>query len=115
MLRHLRFSAVKWYLGFEVEFERSAADGMTASTTARFTTTPNILLNSSEIDRQYDEATVQLLRYLDTYQALGSGWALSEITRLEVAVGTYDPIGGSSYLPTPLHILNKRATVNIKN
>jgi len=45
----------------------------------------------------------------------GSGWVLEEILGVDLQVAAYDGIGGSSYIPTPLRIVGKRAIVNVQN
>ena len=45
----------------------------------------------------------------------GSGWKLVEISSIDLHTIDYQPFGGSSYIPLPPSIQNKRAVINVKN
>ena len=45
----------------------------------------------------------------------GSGWLLDSLLSMRMKTAKYNPIGGSSYIPTPEWIRNRNATVNIQN
>ena len=45
----------------------------------------------------------------------GSGWTLVAVDRLEVSTAQFNPIGGSSYIPSPKRIANTRACINVQN
>jgi hypothetical protein len=45
----------------------------------------------------------------------GSGWTIQSVDFLTLHSVAYRPIAGSSYIPTPKYIQNKKATINIQN
>ena len=49
------------------------------------------------------------------YQKNGSGWYFKEVVQLEIHTVDYNPTKGSSYIPLPDWIKNKKAIVNIEN
>jgi hypothetical protein len=51
----------------------------------------------------------------DTYQGKGSGLTLDHIDGVLLDMYKYIPKGGSSYLPLPLCIENKKAVINPQN
>ena len=57
----------------------------------------------------------KILEELETYQKNGSGWYFKEVVQLEIHIVDYNPTKGSSYIPLPYWISNKKAIVNIKN
>ena len=60
-------------------------------------------------------AVDKLLNTLFTFTASGSGWILDKIVELEVKFATFNPIRGSSYLPTPPELNASHLLLNIRN
>ena len=60
-------------------------------------------------------AVDKLLNTLFTFTASGSGWILDKIVELEVKFATFNPIRGSSYLPTPPELDASHLLLNIRN
>ena len=51
----------------------------------------------------------------DSFQAKGSGWYFKEVVQLEIHTVEFNPANGSTYIPLPDWITNKKAIVNIQN
>ena len=49
------------------------------------------------------------------YNTNGSGWYFNEVIELEITTTEFNPTKGSSYIPLPNWLTNKKAIVNIKN
>ena len=77
--------------------------------------TPFIVLQSSDIHEQINEAGERIKHLLDIHEGRGSGFSLDRILEFHLNIATYDVIGGSSNPPLPKYIQSKNATVNIKN
>ena len=52
---------------------------------------------------------------IEAYQQAGSAWYFKEVEKLEIHTVEYNPTKGSSYIPLPGWISNKKAIVNLKN
>ena len=52
---------------------------------------------------------------IEAYEQNGSGWYFKEVVQLEIHTVEYNPTKGSSYIPLPDWISNKKAIVNIQN
>ena len=52
---------------------------------------------------------------IEAYTERESGWGFKEVIQLEIHTTEYNPTKGSSYIPLPEWIKNKKAIVNIKN
>ena len=107
--------ALKFYLSVNLELERNSVDGEVTTTTPYLHRLPSVLLESSDLDEQYQTASDRLKDLLDVFQGEGSGFTLRSAQECTVNVATYDVIGGSSFIELPAYIQNKKATVNIKN
>ena len=57
----------------------------------------------------------QLVKKIENYQGLGSGWILSSLLSLDTTVWILDPLRASSYHPLPKWIQNTKCVVNLKN
>ena len=60
-------------------------------------------------------AVDELLNALFTFTASGSVWILEKIVDLDVKFATFNPIRGSSFLPTPPELDASRLLLNIRN
>lgn len=56
-----------------------------------------------------------LLGEEDGYNGKGSGFTLLSIDGVLLAIYEYTPLGGSSYIPLPASIKNKKAVINTQN
>ena len=52
---------------------------------------------------------------IEAYEVAGSGWYFKEVEKLEIHTVEFFPNKGSSYIPLPEWIKNKKAIINIKN
>ena len=57
----------------------------------------------------------KIIEDLEVYQKNGSGWYFNEVVQLEIHTVDFNPTEGSSYIPLPDWIKNKKAIVNIEN
>ena len=107
--------ALKFYLSVNLELERNSVDGAVTTTTPYLHSLPSVVLESTDLDEQYQTTSDRLKDLLDVFQGEGSGFTLKSVQECTVNVATYDVIGGSSFIELPAYIRNKIATVNIKN
>ena len=73
------------------------------------------LFPGDDITEAIDEGINRLLENLSTFESQGSGWTLVAVDRLEVSTAQFNPIGGSSYIPSPKRIANTHACINVQN
>ena len=72
-------------------------------------------VNVHEIEEQLNEVNQKILSALTSYQKEGSSWMLSEILHLDLSVAHYKPLKGSSYLPLPKMLKDKKAIIENKD
>ena len=57
-----------------------------------------------------------LVKKLDRYSELGSGWRLEKINTINLNIARYKPIrGGNSFAYTPADLSDKKAILNVQN
>ena len=72
-------------------------------------------LESTDVEKLIRRCFKKIVQEIGTYQKNGSGWYFKEVVQLEIHTVEFNPIKGSSYIPLPDWISNKKAIVNIKN
>ena len=97
-----------------MNFLRESAEGEN-KTTAYFKSEPAILLNSSQIQMQMEEAISRFDELTEAFTNEGSGWKIIGVENLKLCSAIYEPIGANSYIKTPEWVHRKKATLNIKN
>ncbi|XP_050431043.1 uncharacterized protein LOC126839679 [Adelges cooleyi] len=80
-----------------------------------FKTCARTLLPETIIEDQITDDFNKLLVEEEDMAGKGSGFSLEKIDGILVDVFQYSPFGGSSYIPLPEAIENRKATVNVQN
>ena len=106
---------IKWFVSVQVKFIKPKADGTDITSEPHFRSLCMTTVNSQELETQLGEANQKILDAFASYQREGSGWLLSAVLHLDLNVAQYTPIKGSSYLPLPTQLKDKKAIINIKN
>ena len=82
---------------------------------AYFKSETHISLKSTDVEKLIDKCVKKIIEDLEVYQKNGSGWYFNEVVQLEIHTVDFNPTEGSSYIPLPDWIKNKKAIVNIEN
>ena len=106
---------LKWFVSVQVKLIKPKADGSDEISEPHFRSLCMTTVNDHEIKEQLGEANQKILSAFSTYQKKGSGWTLSEILHLDLNVAQYKPLKGSSYLPLPKKLKDKKAIINVEN
>ena len=82
---------------------------------AYFRSGTHINLKSTDVEKLIDKCVKKIIEDLEAFQKNGSGWYFNEVVQLEIHTVEFNPTKGSSYIPLPDWITNKKAIVNIQN
>ena len=82
---------------------------------AYFKSGTHINLESTNVNKLIDKNVKKNIEDLEVFQKNGSGWYFKEVHSLEIHTVDFNPMKGSSYIPLPDWISNKKAIVNIEN
>ena len=107
--------AMKFYLTVRPQLSRIDPDGHETISTPYLCSLPTIILESSDIHEQLDEAGDRIKELLSSHEGEGSGFTLDSILDCQLNIATYDIVGGTTHTSLPKYIQSKNATVNIKN
>ena len=76
----------------------------------------DIEINIAEKDdkKLLDKMIARIEEVLANFQQSGSNWVF-QIQRLEIHFANWQPLGGSTFIPLPAKLKNKKGVINIKN
>lgn len=59
--------------------------------------------------------TNRQLELVERFQKRGSGWIFDQVEYLDINIDPFEPLSGSSYIPLPKILADKKAIINVKN
>ena len=108
-------SETKVYIRLECTMKRTnPADNTEETVTKSFRSQTHIVFQNYIVSI-YDGLVEETLEEFARYQMGGSGWTLKSTNVLTLSSVRWVPMKGSSYIPLPASLKNKKALINIKN
>ena len=89
--------------------------GETDEVDAEFHSEIETNLEGKDENELFDKMIARIDENIANLQRRGSNWQFVSINRLEIRLGDWKPLGGSSFIPLPKKIRNKGAVINMKN
>ena len=108
--KELEKGSVKWFLSVQVCFKR---EDKTAEPVFRGHC--QIALKPDEIESGFQNSVPKIYKSFTEYQREGSNWTLDHVINLTLNVAKYKPLRGSTYIPLPSQLRNKKAIINVQN
>ena len=108
-------NSMKIQLALQVELRKARADGSEEYTAPVFRHKQEAILEASEIDGVLGKAFPVIQEMLEKWTQRGSGWVVNRVQTLWLDIARYQPLRGSSYIPLPPALKNKKAIINVKN
>ena len=105
---------LKVMLGMKCQF-RKMDNGEEIFTEYHFKTKNNIVDESTELTDFLSVSVERISELIESLQGRGSGWIFDKVLYFEILVNVYKPLAGSSYIPLPKFLANKKAIINPKN
>ena len=110
-----KLNSVKFNIGFQIEFSRTASDGNEIKEPFHIVAKIQQILHESDIIKTVNFQNDDIKRKIDSFTVGGSGWAVRQILRHYINIYQNEPIRAKGYIQLPDWINNKKATINIKN
>ena len=111
----LKKSPHKIHFVMEITMVKKNREGTHQRVVAYFRSLIKTMLTSSQINGIIEDASRQINSAIENYTQKGSGWIIESIDNLKLYTAIYQPVRGSTYVPTPLSIASKKAIINIRN
>ena len=90
------------------------SDGETIHKTPVFFSTPQTIINNTEIKAALEGSQQIILNKIAIWLSEGSGWTIESVDHHYLNVVLYQPLVGSSYIKMPVDLRN-RSLINLKN
>ena len=106
---------IKFRVNLVTNMEKIHKDGKVQKDKSYFTSGNLINMKSTDTDSLIKKFMSSIYGGIDEYTKNGSEWRFESNDKLEIHTVGYNPTKGSSYIPLPDWITNKKAIVNIQN
>ena len=74
------------------------------------------MLHDNNVEEFYNEQVKHIEHWIENFTSQeGTGAAIDHCIKLYLNIAKYEPLKGSSYIPLPDKIANKKAIINVKN
>jgi len=70
---------------------------------------------STDVNELYNNAGDKIKESMASFQMRGSNWRFVAVQKLDINTVQYKPLKGSSYIPRPKYLADKKAIINLKN
>ena len=99
--------------GEQTLFMRKTGEGRLMRVPAYFATLP-VVVNDAQ-DYNIDTLQANLEHKVEQWNKRGSNFNIERVSRFVISVHPYRPLHGSTFVPTPEFLANKRCLVNVQN
>lgn len=116
-LQQSRLRVLKFRCKLIALYSKSAEDGevMMEQNFKHFHSKFRVLTQGDDISELYRLAILECVANSDEFQEEASGWTIIRILFLDIELAKADLVGGSSFIPTPKFIANKKCCINVHN
>ena len=96
-------------------FKENPATGKIDENSGYFHSFVETITEESDLSELFNVLTNRLIELSQQFQNQGSGWQFSKVESLDINIDPFEPLSGSSYIPLPKKIADKKAIINVKN
>src|SRR6218665_93264 len=89
--------------------------GKVDSDSVPFVLRNEVMLDATDASEIYNSGEDKILESMAAFQMRGSNWRFNQVVKLDINTVVYKPLKGSSYIPLPVELANKKAIINLKN
>jgi hypothetical protein len=107
------FNLIKFSFERFSDYHRQSEDNDYTETKSFMTATEH-LCKEDNMDEKIKKLYGLIKEKVDGFQEEGSGWSLLKISRLEISISEWRPLGGGCKIKIPDFISKKKAVVNIE-
>ena len=91
------------------------ASGEVITVEVPFRSKTEVVLAATDVSDLYKNAGDKISEAMANFQSQGSNWRFKAVVKMDVNTAIYKPLKGSSYIPLPPVLANKKAIINMKN
>ena len=91
------------------------ATGKIEESEGYFHTELEIVTDSTDLSNLFDAMTELQLEKVAKFEGVKSGWQFDRVEYFDIHINPFEPISGTSYIPLPKVLADKKAIINVKN
>ena len=115
-LLYTRSKPIKVKFVFTCTFiKENLATGKIEETEGYFHTELEIVTDSTDLSKLFDAMTELQLEKVAKFEGEQSGWQFDRVEYFDIHINPFEPISGTSYIPLPKVLADKKAIINVKN
>ena len=112
----IEYNGIKFSVGLSLEFFKDEKDGTRKYFQGQRHGEQSAVLNDNNIENLYTEQVTHIEKWIENFTSQeGTGAAVNKCIKLYLNIAKYEPLKGSSYMPLPDKIANKKVVINVKN
>ena len=92
-----------------------AARGVIEEEETFMSTKQEVVYEATNVVETYDRMVTKIIELFANFLRKGSGWRLKRVVKLIITKSRQNPNSGSSHIPLPKKIANKKALINMEN
>ena len=109
------YNGIKFSIGLSVQFSHDEGDGKRKLVVGQNHGEQSAVLDENNVDEFYDKQTAYLQTWIEKFTNTASGLEIDHCIKLYLNIAKYEPLKGSSYIPLPEALANKKAIINLPN
>ena len=110
------YKGIKFSVGLSLEFFKDEKDGTRKYFQGQKHGEQSAVLHDNNVEDLYNEQVKHIENWIENFtNQEGTGAAVNKCIKLYLNIAKYEPLKGSSYMPLPNKIANKKAVINVKN
>ena len=109
------YNGVKFSIGLSIQFFHDEGNGKQKQVIGQNHGEQSAVLDDINEDKFYDNQVVYLQTWIEKFTNTASGLEKANCIKLYLNIAKYEPIKGSSYIPLPKALANKKAIINVQN
>ena len=95
--------------------KENLATGKIEESEGYFHTILEIVTDSTDISKLFDAMTELQLEKVARFEGEKSGWQFDRVEYFDIHINPFEPLSGTSYIPLPKVLAEKKAIINVKN
>ena len=110
----MRCRNIRWRLATDLTFVKERPEGQQRIRTGVSSVTDQ-LMEGDSLDAGIDDAIKTIVDRMECFEGEGSGMKLGAILGVTLYTSAFNPIGGSSYIPSPQWLTKTHTVLIIQN
>ena len=95
--------------------KENLATGKIEESEGYFHTHIEVVTDSTDLSKLFDAMTELQLEKVARFEGEKSGWQFDRVEYFDIHINPFEPLSGTSYIPLPKVLAEKKAIINVKN